>query len=427
MKNIRVLVLAAVLAPAALLAGRPMALAQETMTFRPVPPESVALLERSTPAPTVRLDARDSRGRPVRVRIDSSGVSVSAPGSVPMPDPPDTPDVPAAPPRPEPLSTTAEIVRFGGDIEVPSDQAVDGDVVSFGGDIRIDGVVHGSVTAMGGDVTLTSTAVVDEDVVCMGGTLREQPGSTVRGRRVTGPGSGAGRLWMPMFSVLGTGFTIASHLVKMLIWLGLAFLVVKLAPGRTGHALETLRQEAGMSFMIGLLILGLIIPSVIVLAIVVAILCITIIGIPLALAVVLAYVGFFILAFLWGAIVGYAQLGSHLFARFRGGAATLVQAALWGVLALHGLRIAADLFHVMPIFGFLGGLISFVFFTVTSVLAVFGAGALVRSEYRRRTVQDWWNRIRGRTTTLRDDDLPPPPPPPAPEPPADPLAPAPTA
>ena len=413
MKNIRVLVVAAVLAPAAILAGRSLALAQETMTFRPVPPESVAMLERSTRHSTVSVDTKDSRGRTVHIRVDSTGVSLDAPTSPPVPGSP--PGLPEPPHRPEPTERTAEIVRFGGDIEVSSNQAVDGDVVSFGGDIRVDGVVHGSVTAMGGDVTLTSTAVVDEDVVCMGGTLREQSGSVVRGRRVTGPTTGHGRFWMPMFSMLGTGFQIATDLVKMLFWLGLTFLIVKLAPGRTGNALQSLREEAGMSFLIGLLILGLIIPSVIVLAIVVAILCITIIGIPLALAVLIAYVAFFILAFLWGAVVGYAQFGSHLFARLKGGTATLVQAALWGVIALHGLRVAADLLHVMPLFGFLGGLLKVMFFVGLSVLSVFGAGSLVRSEYRRRTVQDWWGRIRGRNGMAREDDMPPPPPPPAPE------------
>lgn len=410
MKNIRMLLLAAVIAPAALLAGFRIAPAQESMTFRPVPPESVAILERSAPRPA----------EPAKPTVTVKG---SLPGkiTVTVPDVPTVPPVPAVPavpgvPRAEPLETTAEIVRFGGDIEVSRDQAVDGDVVSFGGDIRIDGVVHGSVTAMGGDVTLTSGAVVDEDVVCMGGTLREQPGSIVRGRRVTGPGAGGKRLWFPMFNLLGTGFQIAAHLFMLLIWLGLAFLIVKLAPGRTAAALQTLRQEAGTSFLIGLLILGLIIPSVIVLAIVIAILCITIIGIPLAAAVVIGYVAFFIVAGVWGVVVGYAQLGSHLFARLKGGTATMIQAALWGVIALHGMRIAGDFFHVVPVFGFLGGLLKFMFFTICCLLAIFGAGALVRSEYRRRTVQDWWNRIRGRSAAMREDDVPPPP---APEPPSD--------
>lgn len=412
MRNIRVLLMAAVLAPVALLAGLRIAAAQESMTFRPVPPESVAILERSAPRPA----------EAVKPRVSVKG---SLPGkiTVTVPDVPAVPAVPAVPgvpevPRAEPLETTAEIVRFGGDIEVSRDQAVDGDVVSFGGDIRIDGVVHGTVTAMGGDVTLTSGAVVDEDVVCVGGTLREQPGSIVRGRRVTGPGAGTGRLWFPMFNLLGTGFQIATHLFSMLLALGLTFLIVKLAPGRTGAALETMRNEAGMSFMIGLLLLGLIVPSVIVLALVIAILCITIIGIPLAAAVAVGYVAFFIIAGLWGVVVGYAQLGSHLHARLKGGVVTMVQAALWGVIALHGMRIAGDFFNVVPMFGFVGGLLKFLFFTIMSLLAIFGAGALVRAEYRRRTVQSWWNRVRGRNPSAREDDVPPPPPP-APEPPSD--------
>jgi len=409
MKNIRVLLLAAVLAPVALLAGLRIAAAQESMTFRPVPPESIAILERTAPDAAAK-----GRTGSVRVKVDGPGsISVS------VPDVPAVPAVPAVPgvPRAEPLETTAEIVRFGGDIEVSRDQAVDGDVVSFGGDIRIDGVVHGTVTAMGGDVTLTSSAVVDEDVVCMGGTLREQPGSIVRGRRVTGPGAGGKRLWFPMFNLLGTGFQIAAHLFSLMIALGLSFLIVKLAPGRTGAALQAMRSEAGMSFMIGLMLLGLIIPSVIVLALVIAILCITIIGIPLAAAVAVGYVAFFVIAGLWGLVVGYAQLGSHLFARLKGGTATMVQAALWGAIALHGIRIAGDFFRVMPVFGFLGGLLGFLFFTFSALLTITGAGALVRSEYRNRTVQSWWGRVRGRNGAAREDDVPPPPP--APEPPAD--------
>jgi hypothetical protein len=416
MRNIRVLLLAAVLAPAALLAGLRIVAAQESMTFRPVPPESVAILERSAKATPEK-----ARSRNVRVKVETpAGVQVTVPDvDVTVPDVPAVPPVPEIP-RAEPLETTAEIVRFGGDIEVERDQAVDGDVVSFGGDIRIDGVVHGSVTAMGGDVTLTSSAVVDEDVVCMGGTLREQPGSIVRGRRVTGPGAGSGRLWFPMFNLLGTGVKIATHVFMLLLWLGLAVLLVKLAPGRTGAALETLRREAGMSFMIGLLILALIIPSVIVLALVIAILCITIIGIPLAAAVAVGYAAFFLVSAVWGLVVGYTQVGSLLFGRLKGGAATMVQAALWGVVALHAVRIVGDVFHVMPLFGFLGGLLGFMYFTITALLAIFGAGALVRSEYRRRTVQDWWNRVRGRNLAAREDDVPPPPP--APEPPTDTLS-----
>jgi len=210
---------------------------------------------------------------------------------------------------------------------------------------------------------------------------------------------------MPVLAVVGTGVKIVFHLFGLLLALGLAFLVVKLAPGRTQLALDTIREDPGTSFLVGLLLWGLMIPSVIVLAIVMAILCITIIGIPIAAAAAVAYVAFFIVAGVWGSVVGYALIGRQLHSRLKGGAVTLVGAAMWGVVALHGLRIIGDVFHVVPLFGFLGGLFTFVSIAVGAVLATFGAGALARSEYRRRTVQNWWQRARPRKDA-RDDEFP---------------------
>jgi len=170
-----------------------------------------------------------------------------------------------------------------------------------------------------------------------------------------------------------------------------------------------------MTFLVGLLLWGLIIPSVIVLAIAIALLCITIIGIPVAAAVVVGYVAFFVLAVVWGSVVGLATLGGHLHSRLRGSPASLMRAAVWGIMALYGLRIAGDILHVVPLFGFLGGLLGFIAVAMWSVLTTFGAGALVRSEYRRRTVQDWWQRSRPRPRrgdARVEDDFPPPPAPP---------------
>ena len=59
----------------------------------------------------------------------------------------------------------------------------------------------------------------------------------------------------------------------------------------------------------GLLAAALFIPSVVALALVVAILCITIIGIPLALAVILGYVLAIILLCLWGSVIGALGAG----------------------------------------------------------------------------------------------------------------------
>jgi len=285
--------------------------------------------------------------------------------------------------------------------------------------------VKGSVTSMGGDVTLGPASRVDGDVVCLGGTLREEPGSSVGGKHVTAPRARGARFLLPILSVVGTGVRVLYHLLAMVILLGIAFVFTKLAPGRTQAAVDAVRENAGGSLLAGLLLWGMLVPSLVVLALAVAVLCITIIGIPLALAALAGYGVLVVLAAVWGSVVGYALLGSHLHLRLRGGSIDLVRSAIWGVVAVYGVRIVGDLLHVVPVFGFLGGFLNVITIITMAVLATLGAGALVRTEYQRRTVQDWWQRTRPASpgAKRRDDDFPPPPPP-APSPSATP-APAP--
>lgn len=347
-----------------------------TMKFRPVPADSVATYDRA--------DREAARARAAERSADTTESS-SRDG---------IPEVPAVPPVPGVRSMSGDIVRFGSDITVTHGQVVQGDVVSFGGDIEVRGHVTGNVSAMGGDLTVASTGRVDGDVVCIGGTLREEDGSSVGGQRVTAPRTPGARLMLPIFSVVGTGVRIMVHASIMFIMLGFAWLFVKLAPGRTRNALEQIAREPGPPTIIGLLLWALIIPSVIALALVIALLCITIIGIPLAAAVAVAYAAFIVLATLWGTIVGYGVLGQRLYPRFRGGEPTLMQAVLWGGAALHGMRLAGDLLHIVPLFGFVGGLLTAAHFVALVCLGTIGAGALVRGEYERRSLQNWWHRMR---------------------------------
>lgn len=417
----------AVLAGIVLAAWAP-GLHAQSMTFRPVPAESVASAasearrEAARDAREVRRDVRRAiteatRGTGVQVDFDSvggGGVSVSIDGST-------VPDAPAAPAMPAmPVSTTGEIISFGQDIHVGVGETVQGDVVAMGGDVTIEGTVRGSVTAMGGDVHLMPGARVDDDVVCLGGTLLEEHGATVGGQRVTAPRTRGARFMLPVLGAIGAGFEIMGLLVGALLLLGLSWLVVKLAPGRTQDAIDVIDRDGGAAFMVGLLLWALIIPSVIVLAIAMALLCITIIGIPLAAAVAVGYVAFFVVAAFWGAVVGYVLIGRQVHNRLRGPVPSLAVAAIWGVLAIQGLRIGAELFHVVPFFGFVGGLVKVVYIIACIVLTTLGAGALVLGEFRKRTVQDWWQRIRPATPGMRTDHVPPPPPPAPPAPPSDP-------
>jgi hypothetical protein len=418
------------------------ALAQQTMNFRPLPPESVASLEarsRLGHAPIVQVHTSGRNGHTgVDVVIDSSGGMVNLPhvkvnASV-APDAPETPETPATPETPSTSSsreTTGEIVRFGSDIDVPANQVVEGDVVSMGGSVTVEGKVKGSVTSMGGDVTLGAASRVDGDVVCLGGTLHEEPGSSVGGQHVTAPRVPGSHLLLPILSVVSTGMKVMRHLLAMLILLGIAFLFVKLAPGRTQAALDTVNENAGGSFIIGLLLWGMLIPSLLVLCLAVAVLCITIIGIPLAMAALAGYGVLVALAAIWGLVVGYTLIGSFLQLRLRGQRVDIVRGAMTGVFVIYGLRIVGDLLHVVPVFGILGGFLGVITIITTVVLATLGAGALARTEYRRRTVQDWWQRTRPArfAPKTRDDDFPPPPvtstPDPAPAPPPSPAPPSP--
>ena len=411
----------AAIAATGLLCLLAIAWAQQTMTFRSVPRESAAALsrQRTEARRAVAERTRDQVRRQVQAEVDAARAAVPANPAVPDPNDLELTDSLAVPVPPEvPRTTTGEIVRFGTDITVPADQLVEGDVVSIGGDVTVHGKVTGSVTSVGGDVDLRPGARVDEDVVCIGGTLREAPGSSIGGQRVTAPrGRWSGYGW-PMVAVVGTGVGMIVHLFQFLVIAGLTWLIIKLAPGRTQEAVDTLKREAGTSALLGLLAWGMVIPSVVALALVVALLCITIIGIPVAIAALVAYVALMVLLVVWGAVVGYALLGQRLHQQFKGAPATLLASAIWGLAALYALRLVADMFHFVPAFGLLGGLIKFVAIAGSMLLTTFGAGALVRSEYNRRTVQNWWRRAR--PGSIKREDSPPPSPPPAPPAPGDP-------
>lgn len=419
MRRLRDLSKAAALLAVSLAFAAGAAFAQGTMTFRPISPDSVARLE-SSDAREARIERRIEKAvergttkglveingdgtAPVSIHVGDDSIVVEGPGSIP--------EVPEVPEPPSARESTGEIIRFGSPITVHAGQAVDGDVVSIGGSVRVEGVVKGSVTSVGGDVTLVPGARVDGDVVCMGGTLRQEPGSSISGQLVTAPRVPGARLFLPVLAAVGVGFKIIMHLLWMLFVIGIAFLVVKLAPGRTQAAVDDIRSDPGTSFLWGLLLWGLAIPALLVVAIAAALLCITIIGIPLAIAALVGLALFFAIAVIWGTISGFALLGGQVFTRFKGGEPTLLRAAIWGVICVVGLRVLSDVLHILPLFGFLGGLVSFIRYVLWAILMTLGAGALVRAEYQRRTVQSWWQQSqfnRRRATGM--DDYPPPPP-----------------
>ena len=359
-----------------MLLAHPAALAQETMQFRSVPPESVTSIDRRR------------------------ALKAATPPATAIPEPPSSPAPPAMPELP--TDQSGDVVRFGSDIVVHEGQVVTGDVVAMGGDVTVNGHVEKDVVAMGGDVFLGPRGIVDGQVVTLGGKLHEQPGSHVGGQRVTAEGLPRRWMWGPNFGVRGmvhsginSGIKVIWSVAKMLFMLLIAWGITQLAPQRTRTAVDAFKSEPIKCLGFGLLAAALLIPSVVALALVVAILCITIIGIPLALAVIVGYVLVLILLCLWGNVVGAAVLGERISRQMGRSAPSLTLMAVWGIVALTVVRVVGHLFGGIPMGGFAGGALVFLAVVTGWLLTAIGAGALLWTQLRRDALGQWWPGSRG--------------------------------
>ncbi len=372
--------------------------AQEALDFKPVPAESLSEFERRRARNAAR---RSASAAPVVPPAPETPAEPQDPGII-------EPIAPAEPVTPPPPGKSGNITRLGSDIEIEADQVVVGDVVALGGDVTIAGHVEGDVAAMGGDVFLKSTARIDGDVVCMGGRLEEEDGAKVGGQRVSGLGARDHRAMRDIREPERRerdrrGNDASGAIVWLLIVLGLAWAFTRLGPGRTAAAVETLRHSPGTSLGVGALIFALIIPSIVALALVVAILCITIIGIPFALAALLAYVLFLAMVWGWGFVVAAVVIGEAVLGRLASSSATatggagvvtrptpsLTRRAVVGALVLGGADVVGEILQIGPLHG-IGVLISVLASIAGGVALTFGAGAWLRTEIKAGTLARWW-------------------------------------
>ncbi len=388
------------------------AVAQTTMTFENVPPESAAALEE-----------RAAAGRTSRLRV-----TVSTDEDV------DTMVVT------EQVVRSGDMTRMGDDIHIKQNEVVHGDVVTvMGGDVVVDGAVHGDVVAvMGGDIYLNATARVDGDVVCIGGELHEESGAFVSGKRVTSSGGGLrvgprfweGRDWEDRSGARGlwNGLRVLNAVFRFLIAIGLTLLVAWLFRGRIVSGVETMKRQPGMSFGVGALVVLTIFPSAIALAVVTVLLVITLIGIPLVVVAAVGYALFYLVFALFGLTIGAAVVGEWVASR-RGGARLAVwQYALIGVLLLGGVRFLGRIFEVVDVFGFhaLGVLLAVLAVSVAAILGLMGGGAWLKWEFSEGMFGRWWGRWQGRNGRVVPAAAPAGPPPavpptvpgPGPEPPS---------
>jgi uncharacterized protein YcfJ len=372
----------------------PGAAIAEEMKFEPVSADSATTLER-------------------RRARRTSAASVPAAPAIPA-----VPPLPAVPEAPEPPSViigkSGDIMRVGSDVVVGKDDVVTGDVLAVGGDLTIEGHVEGNAVSMGGDIYLQPGARVDGDVVCMGGELHEESGAVVGGKRVVGLGgknSRLGREYARKFDIdvdrdeRRAENKLGKSLAWLLVWLMIGWAIVKITPGRTAAALEAYRRGPGASFLVGWLALVLTVPGLIAVALLTALLCITIIGIPLGIAVLFGYFLFLAVFVVWGSVVGASVIGEHLAMRQGFLTPTLMRATITGLVVLNGGLFAARLIQVIPMMGGLGKFFWVILLLANIMIAVAGWGALLRSEFTTGILARWWH---GRRSGPTPPTAPPP-------------------
>lgn len=259
------------------------------------------------------------------------------------------------------------IVRMFSDVTIPADQRVTGDVVALFGNITVKGSVSGAVVAVLGSVRLEPGARVDGDAVSVGGGVDQADGADVSGQTVS-VGLTPVAWGMPGLSVT-LGFTFAGWLSALFF----GWLFAMLFPTPFVRVAATASRRTVGSFFLGLVSLPLAMVAFV-------LLLVTVIGIPIALLLPLAY-GLMIYA---GQVAATYLLGCKFTGRRPGDGA-----GLFPPLAA-GLTFVAVFFVAGALLGITSGplRIGAVFFSLFGALLVMalssiGTGAFLLSRFGR--------------------------------------------
>jgi len=207
-----------------------------------------------------------------------------------------------------------EIVRVFSDVVVPAGQRVDGDVVTIFGSSRIEGHVAGNAVSVCGSLKLGPHASVDGDVVAILGVIDRAEGAIVGGESVD---IGV----MPPIPGLPTlpAILLMVGLLWLLSLIG-GWIVSLVMPGRLLRITATASRRTTASLLLGIVSFPMVISLM-------ALLCITVIGIPVAVLLPLA----FVLVVWIGQYAGVYGLGLKLLRR-RLGEGSMMAALAVGTL-----------------------------------------------------------------------------------------------
>ena len=168
------------------------------------------------------------------------------------------------------------MVRMFSDAEVPRGERVEGDVVAIFGDVLIEGSVSGNAVAVFGSVRLAPGASVEGDAVAVGGGLDQPQGATVGGQSVS-------LGFLPLrWGVPALSFLLGLVLIAWLLSLILGWVLMLIFPTRMLRIATTASRRTGGSLLLGLLSAPLFVIAVV-------LLLVTVIGIPIAVMLPVAY------------------------------------------------------------------------------------------------------------------------------------------
>lgn len=267
-----------------------------------------------------------------------------------------------------------DMVLTGGNGVVEEGESVE-DVVVYGGNLKVLGHVNGDVAVFGGSVHLGPNAVIEGDITTFGGSLTRDDGAVIEGEHLTVNGANVGKLlaggpfkWSggPVhFSVDDDGprdeprkeirrkasRVLPGFLLNFAVIFGLGFLFAIFAPARMKEVSSELVKEPMRCGLTGLAAAVALVPLTVLLVI-------TLVGIPVAVAMwVVAAVG---------VILGLAVVSSEIGLRLPVMQGRKTQAL---ILAL-GLLVVLVV-SMVPLIGPLA----------MTLLALLGFGALVRTRF----------------------------------------------
>ena len=169
------------------------------------------------------------------------------------------------------------IVRLFSDARVGPSERVEGDVVAVFGSVRVEGEVDGSAVAVFGSLDLRRGAVVRGDAVAVGGALNASDGSKVSGQSVQ-----VGLLPLTL-GLPGLPLVLATIMLAWLVSLFFGWIGAALFPARLARIAITSSRRTAASLGLGILSGPLMVMATL-------LLMVTVIGIPIAMILPVAYV-----------------------------------------------------------------------------------------------------------------------------------------